>query len=207
MEQTDRKAHWERVYGARRSDEVSWYEPEPTRSLELLADAGVGPEAAVIDVGGGDATLVDALLARGYRRITILDLSGAARARARARLGPRAELVEWREGDVTRADLPRHAYDVWHDRAVFHFLTVAEDRRRYVDAAAEALRPGGTLVIATFAADGPTRCSGLEVARYAPEALAREFSDRFVLVRGFGDVHRTPAGAEQRFTFAVLRRA
>lgn len=207
MEQTDRKAHWERVYGARRSDEVSWYEPEPTRSLELLADAGVGPEAAVIDVGGGDATLVDALLARGYRRITVLDLSGAALARARARLGPRAELVEWREGDVTRADLPRHAYDVWHDRAVFHFLTVAEDRRRYVDAAAEALRPGGTLVIATFAADGPTRCSGLEVARYAPEALAREFGDRFVLVRGFGDVHRTPAGAEQRFTFAVLRRA
>jgi SAM-dependent methyltransferase len=203
----DRKAHWEHVYAATQPDEVSWYQPEPTRSLELLAEAGVGPATAIIDVGGGDATLVDALLARGLGRVTVLDLSGAALARARARLGLLASEVEWREADVTRADLPAASYDVWHDRAVFHFLTDARDRRRYVDAAAEALRPGGTLVVATFAADGPTRCSGLEVARYTPEALAAEFGDRFTLVRGFGDVHRTPTGAEQRFTFVVLRRA
>jgi 2-polyprenyl-3-methyl-5-hydroxy-6-metoxy-1,4-benzoquinol methylase len=206
VDASDRKAHWEGVYGARQSNEVSWYQPEPTRSLALLAETGFGPDTAIIDVGGGDSTLVDACLARGLGRVTVLDLSGAALARARARLGSRAAEVEWREANVTDADLPPQAYDVWHDRAVFHFLTDAEDRRRYVDAAAAALRPGGALVVATFAADGPAWCSGLEVARYSPEALAAAFGDRFAFVRGFGDVHRTPSGAEQRFTFAVLRR-
>ena len=202
----DRKAHWERVYTTRQSTEVSWYQAEPTRSLELLREAGAGPETAIIDIGGGDSTLVDAVVAGHLGRLTVLDISGAALARARARLGERAGEVTWVEADVTRAELPAHAFDVWHDRAVFHFLTEPEDRARYAALAAAAVRPGGTLLMATFAPEGPPRCSGLEVARYSPEALARELGDAFSLTRGFGDVHHTPAGGEQRFTVAVFRR-
>jgi SAM-dependent methyltransferase len=202
----DRKAHWEGVYATKQSTEVSWYQAEPTASIALLRAAGAGPAAAIIDVGGGDSTLVDAVVAEGLGRMTVLDLSGAALARARARLGPRAGEVCWIEADVTRAALPAHAFDIWHDRAVFHFLTAREDRERYAATAAASVRSGGTVLMATFAADGPRRCSGLEVARYGPEALARELGDAFTLVRGFGAVHRTPTGSEQRFTLAVFRR-
>lgn len=202
----DRKAHWEQVYDTRSSMEVSWYQPLPARSLELIREAGAGPESAVIDVGGGDSRLVDTLLEREFRRVTVLDLSGAALARARARLGAPAAAVIWLEADVTAAELAPAAYDLWHDRAVFHFLTDPQDRVRYVAAAARAVRPGGALIIATFALDGPTRCSGLEVVRYGPEELAREFGDSFVLLRSFGDVHRTPSGGEQRFTYAMFER-
>lgn len=201
-----RKLHWEHVYETKRPDEVSWFQPQPVRSLELVHAAGVSSGAAVIDVGGGDSTLVDALLSRGFRDLTVLDVSAAALARARSRLGDRAGEVTWLEADVTRAALPAGAYDVWHDRAVFHFLTDPEDRSRYVALAAQAVRPGGTLIVATFAPDGPTRCSGLEVARYDAEGLAREFAEGFVLTTGLTDVHRTPAGGEQRFTYAALRR-
>ena len=202
----DRKAHWDGVYTTTPSAEVSWYQAEPTLSLALLREVGVGPTSDVIDVGGGDSRLVDAVLAEELGRMTVLDLSGAALARARARLGARAGEVTWLEADVTRAALPASAFDVWHDRAVFHFLTAPEDRARYAAAAARAVRPAGTVILATFAPDGPTRCSGLEVARYTPEGLARELGDAFSLVRGFGDVHHTPAGREQRFSAAVLRR-
>jgi SAM-dependent methyltransferase len=201
-----RKLHWEQVYESKRSDEVSWFQPQPVRSLELLDAAGIGSDAVTIDIGGGDSTLVDALLDRGFRDLTVLDVSAAALARARSRLGDRAAGVTWIEADVTRAGLPAGAYDVWHDRAVFHFLTDPEDRSRYVALAAQAVRPGGTLIVATFAPDGPTRCSGLEVARYDVEGLAREFAEGFVLTAGLTDVHRTPAGGEQRFTYASLRR-
>ena len=202
----DRREHWDGVYTTKQPTEVSWYQAEPARSLELLAEAGAGPDTAIVDVGGGDSTLVDAVLARGLGRVTVLDISGAALARARARLGARAGEVAWVEADVTRAELPAHAFDVWHDRAVFHFLTERDDRARYAAVAAAAVRPGGTLLMATFALDGPTRCSGLPVERYDAEGLARELGDAFALVRGFGDVHRTPGGGEQRFTVAVLRR-
>ena len=201
-----RKLHWEHVYETKRPDEVSWFQPQPVRSLERLDAAGVTPGAAVIDVGGGDSTLVDALLGRGFRHLTVLDVSAAALSRARSRLGDRAAGVEWIETDVTSAELPADAYDVWHDRAVFHFLTDPGDRSRYVALAARAVRPGGTLIIATFAPDGPARCSGLEVARYDADGLAREFAEGFVLATGLADVHRTPAGGEQRFTYATLRR-
>lgn len=201
----DRKAHWDEVYTTKPSTEVSWYQSEPTLSLALLREVGAGPTSAVLDVGGGDSRLVDAVLAAALGRVTVLDLSGAALARARARLGARAAEVTWLEADVTRAALPAGAFDVWHDRAVFHFLTAPEDRARYA-AAAAAVRPGGAVLLATFAPDGPTRCSGLPVARYTPEGVARELGDAFALVRGFGDVHHTPAGREQRFSVAVLRR-
>lgn len=203
---TDRQAHWEHVYRTRQPTEVSWFQTEPARSLALLAEAGVGPASAIIDVGGGDSTLVDALLARGFRDVTVLDLSASALARARERVGASGQGVAWLQADVTRVGLPAGRFDAWHDRAVFHFLTGPADRARYVAAAHDALRPGGTLVVATFAADGPTRCSGLDVARYDDEALAREFGDGFGLERGAREAHRTPAGVEQRFTYAVLRR-
>jgi SAM-dependent methyltransferase len=202
----DRKAHWDGVYTTKASDAVSWYQAEPSLSLALLREAGTGPRSAVLDVGGGDSRLVDAVLAQGLGRMTVLDLSGAALARARARLGARAAEVDWLEADVTHDELPARAFDVWHDRAVFHFLTAPEDRARYAAAAAAALRPGGTAILTTFAPDGPTRCSGLEVARYTPKGLAEELGDAFALVRGFGDVHHTPAGREQRLSVAVLRR-
>ena len=168
----DVKAHWEHVYRTKQPATLSWYQAEPARSLELIAGAGAGPDSTIIDVGGGDSTLVDALLSRGIGRLTVLDLSGAALDRARARLGALAERVTWLEADVTRATLPAGACDIWHDRAVFHFLTHAEARRSYIATAMRALRPGGSAIMATFALDGPTRCSGLDVVRYSPESLA-----------------------------------
>lgn len=201
----DPRSHWEGVYERSSPMGSSWYQHEATRSLELLVSLGVGPASNIIDVGGGDSTLVDGVVARRMGRITVLDLSRTALQRARTRLGSMAVPVTWMEGDVLRADLPSHSYDVWHDRAVFHFLTDREDRLRYVAAATSALKPGGAIVIATFALEGPERCSGLQVARYDAELLAREFGDAFSLVSAVHDVHRTPSGEEQRFTYAVLR--
>jgi SAM-dependent methyltransferase len=201
----DLKTHWEGVYERTPPKASSWYQPEPTRSLELLTDLGVGPASRIIDVGGGDSTLADAVVARRLGHVTVLDLSSTALRRARTRLGAHAAEVTWMESDVLQARLPSHSYDVWHDRAVFHFLTDRGDRARYVAAATSALEPGGAVVIATFALDGPERCSGLRVARYDSELLAREFGDAFALVKAVHDVHRTPSGAEQQFTYVVLR--
>jgi ubiquinone/menaquinone biosynthesis C-methylase UbiE len=200
------KAHWDGVYGSKAPAELSWYQPKPTRSLELLDQLGVGPTTAVIDVGGGASTLVDALLDQHLGSITVLDISGTALELAKARLGPRNTSVKWIEADITRADLEAAAYDVWHDRAVFHFLIDGEDRRRYVAAASCALRPGGAAVIATFSRQGPSRCSGLDVIQYDSELLAREFGSEFVFERSLDDVHYTPSGGAQHFTFTVLRR-
>ena len=201
------KAHWEAVYGSRAPTELSWFESRPARSLELLAQLGVSASAAIIDVGGGASMLVDALLDLGFDNLTVLDISRAALEHARARLGARVALVEWMEADVTRADFSARArYDVWHDRAVFHFLTDVDDRRRYVAAASDAIRPGGAALIATFSPQGPARCSGLDVVRYDSEQLARELGSQFSLESSVDDLHHTPTGAEQAFTYTVLRR-
>ena len=202
----DRKQHWETVYETKQSSDVSWFQLLPARSLELIAATGAGPGSSIIDIGGGDAMLVDALLDLGYKQITVLDVSGAALTRAQRRLGARAADVRWIEDDITAAALPSRAYDVWHDRAVFHFLTDAVDRARYIRMATEAVRVGGTVIIATFARDGPTRCSGMEVARYSPEDIAEAFGDAFALRRGLADMHTTPTGGQQRFSYAVLQR-
>jgi ubiquinone/menaquinone biosynthesis C-methylase UbiE len=201
----DSSAYWERIYERSSPMSSSWYQPEASRSLELLAGLGVGRTSNIIDVGGGDSTLVDGLVARAMGRVTVLDLSRTALQRARTRLGSTSEDVSWIECDVLRADLPSHSYDVWHDRALFHFLTERDDRLRYVAAATSALKPGGAVVISTFALEGPDHCSGLQVARYDPEMLAREFGDAFSLASAMRDVHRTPSGADQQFTYAVLR--
>lgn len=202
----DRTQHWQHVYATKPLTDVSWYQPHPARSLELIGGSGAGLEAPIIDVGGGDALLVDALLDRGHTQLSVLDVSRAALDRARHRLGTGAAAVTWIEADVTQVVLPAAAFAVWHDRAVFHFLTTADDRARYVATATTAVQPGGTLIVATFALDGPARCSGLDVARYSPQQLAAEFAAGFRLERGFADVHVTPTQAEQRFSFAVMTR-
>ncbi|HTI65690.1 MAG TPA: class I SAM-dependent methyltransferase [Gemmatimonadaceae bacterium] len=202
----DPKIHWEAIYTTKWPSEMSWYQPFPTRSIELLLSAGAGRDSAIIDVGGGDSRLVDALLEREFRDVTVLDISAKAIERARARLGARADAVKWIEADVRNAELAAHGYDVWHDRAVFHFLTQPDERAAYVTQVCRALRPAGTLIIATFALQGPTRCSGLEVARYDASGLARELGEEFVLQDSLTDVHRTPSGVEQVFTYAVFQR-
>jgi SAM-dependent methyltransferase len=202
----DPKIHWEAIYTTRRASEMSWYEPFPTRSIELLSSAGARRDSAIIDVGGGDSRLVDALLEREFRDVTVLDISAKAIEHARARLGARADAVKWIEADVRNAELPARAYDVWHDRAVFHFLTHPDERAAYVAQVSHALRPAGSLIIATFALQGPPRCSGLEVARYDASGLARELGDEFVMQESVTDVHRTPSGVEQAFTYAMFQR-
>ena len=203
----NRDEHWNRVYETKASNAVSWYQATPVRSLGLLDAVGAGPDTAIIDVGGGDSTLVDALLARGHRNVTVLDISPAALDRAAARLGPESGAVRWIAADITAAELPAAAYEIWHDRAVFHFLVDASDRARYRAAVARSLRPGGHVLMSTFATDGPPRCSGLDVVRYDPEDLLQEFGNDYALVSGGHDDHQTPAGRTQRFTWAILQRS
>jgi SAM-dependent methyltransferase len=206
VEREDRRSHWDALYAAKAPQEVSWYQVAPVTSLELIARAGKGPLARIIDVGGGASTLVDGLLDAGHRRVTVLDISARALARARGRLGARAADVTWLEADVTRWT-PGQAFDVWHDRAVFHFLVGPEDRRDYLEAMTLALAPGGQAVIGTFAADGPDRCSGLPVRRYEPETLAKELGDDYRLLDSAHEDHRTPSGKLQRFQFSRFARA
>ncbi|MBV6342920.1 class I SAM-dependent methyltransferase [Candidatus Magnetobacterium casense] len=201
----NRKDHWEGVYTNKLHTHVSWYEEYPEVSLKLIGAAGIAPDANIIDVGGGASTLVDTLLGHGYQRITVLDISASAMANSRQRLGEQAHRVKWLEADITEVKLPEQ-YDLWHDRAVFHFLTDAGDRRKYVRAVKQSLKPGGHLVVATFAIDGPQKCSGLDVVRYSPESLHAEFGDDFELLESFGIDHVTPAKGMQRFTFCRFRR-
>jgi len=197
--------HWDGVYRSKAPDKVSWYRPHLERSLELIEGAAPGRDAAIIDVGGGESTLADDLLARGYRSVAVLDVSRVAIDAARARLGRRAREVQWMVADVLQAVLPRAAYDVWHDRAVFHFLTGAAERAAYVRQAARAVKPGGHVIVATFGPEGPATCSGLEVVRYDAQALHDEFDGRFRLLSSDTELHRTPAGAEQQFLYCLCR--
>ena len=195
------KAHWERVYASKATTAVSWFQEQAATSLRLIQSAGLPLEASILDVGGGASVLVDDLLAVGCRELTVLDLSGAALAAARARLGARAEPVRWIEGDITRVELPAAAFDLWHDRAVFHFLTDPEDRQAYARQLEHALKPGGHLIIATFAEDGPERCSELPVMRYSASDLQAEIGAGFVLLHNEKEAHQTPGGALQSFTY------
>lgn len=199
------RTHWNEIYRSRGPDQVSWFEPEATVSLEMIERVLPDRNASIIDVGAGASTLVDGLLAAGYHDITLLDLSGAALAQARQRLGDASDAIAWREGNVLSVELAAAGFDLWHDRAVFHFLTTPDDRARYVVQLRRALRPGGNVLVATFAEDGPARCSGLEVARYSPERLHRELGDDFRMLASQRHVHETPWGAPQAFTYALLR--
>jgi ubiquinone/menaquinone biosynthesis C-methylase UbiE len=201
----DPRAHWQKVYETKKPTEVSWYQPAARVSSSLIRRVAPDRSAAIIDVGGGASTLVDGLLAAGYSSVSVLDVSSAALAQASERLGGDAARVTWLEANVLDAALPASAYDVWHDRAVFHFLTEAADRERYVKQVRRSVRPGGYVMVATFASDGPTKCSGLEVARYAPEELHGEFGSDFQLVDSAREEHHTPTGAVQPFIYCLCR--
>jgi SAM-dependent methyltransferase len=200
------KSHWENVYETKPPDSVSWFQQHAERSLDLIRQSGIPVCGRVIDIGGGASTLVDGLLAQHYEQLTVLDLSGAALAAARHRLGPLAEKVHWIEADITRHELPENGFDLWHDRAVFHFLTEPAARAAYVGSVLRAVKPGGYVIVATFADDGPTRCSGLPVARYRPDELHAEFGERFTLLRHEKESHLTPTGAVQSFLYCFCRR-
>ncbi len=201
-----RKAHWETIFQEKAADSVSWYQAHLTQSLSLIERSGVGKDGAIIDVGTGSSTLVDDLLAQGYRHVTALDISAGALQVSKDRLGPQAGKVNWLEADILDAKLPVAGYDVWHDRAVFHFLTDLAERQRYVKTATAALKVGGSLIIATFAADGPEECSGLLTARYTPEGLATEFGMVFRLVETVAEAHQTPWQSIQSFVYCRLQR-
>jgi 2-polyprenyl-3-methyl-5-hydroxy-6-metoxy-1,4-benzoquinol methylase len=201
------KSHWEGVYRSKAADQVSWYRPHLETSLRLIEQAAPDLGSAVIDVGGGESTLVDDLVVRGYRDVTVLDISQAAIDVAKARLGRRAATVRWITGDITRVELPAARYDVWHDRAVFHFLTEQGQRQAYVHQVARAVRPGGHVIVATFGPEGPTTCSGLDVVRYDSDALHGQFGPQFELLDHLTEVHETPWGATQQFLYCFCRLA
>lgn len=203
----DSKQHWERIYTTKTPDSVSWFQEHADQSLRLINNTRLGKDAAIIDVGGGASKLVDDLAAEGYTDLTVLDLSSAALAVAKQRLGKHAEDVHWMEGDITCAEFPVYRFDVWHDRAVFHFLTDPADRRAYVERVMHAVRPGAHVIIATFAEDGPDKCSGLPVMRYQPETLHAEFGDAFLLVEHEKEMHHTPSGTVQQFVYCYCRKA
>ena len=201
----DLKSHWEQVYRAKGPDQLSWFQPEARMSRELIEQVAPDRDVHILDVGAGASTLVDGLLASGYRRLTVLDLSDAAIQQAKHRLGPAADAVTWMVDDVLAASLASASVDVWHDRAVFHFLTDPADRVRYVSQVLRIVRPGGFVLVATFAEDGPTRCSGLEVARCSATALHAEFGPAFRVVDSRREEHHTPWGASQAFTYCLCR--
>ncbi|WP_202405560.1 MULTISPECIES: class I SAM-dependent methyltransferase [Halomonadaceae] len=200
------KNHWETVYGNRSDPETSWFQEHATQSLQLIHTVQPPLSASIIDIGGGTSPLVHDLIEAGYTNLSLLDLSGKALTRAQSKLKDRDPGITWWEGDITEAALPPDGYDLWHDRAVFHFLTHPSDRRQYTDAASKAIKPGGHLIVATFADDGPTECSGLPTCRYSPAALEAEFADTFECLQCQKENHRTPNGVEQPFVYCLFRR-
>ncbi len=201
----DAKSHWEKVYTTKSPESVSWYRLHLETSLALIERAAGGLEASIIDVGGGESTLVDDLLARGYRNITVLDVAPTAVEVTRKRLGSAAAQVHWLVADITEVDLPPCVYDVWHDRAVFHFLASGEQRAAYIRQVARAVKPGGHVIVSTFGPEGPVKCSGLEVVRYDAESLHGEFGFRFRLIESSKKLHQTPSGATQQFLYCYCK--
>jgi ubiquinone/menaquinone biosynthesis C-methylase UbiE len=202
----EKKEHWENVYATKSQDQMSWYRDHLDNSLELIIHTGVGKDAAIIDVGGGSSTLVDDLLDRGFADVSILDISGTAISKSKERLGASAQMVNWIVADITEADLPVDRFDLWHDRAVFHFLTDPNDRRKYVDLVMRALKPDGHLIVASFGLKGPPKCSGLDVIRYSPEMMQGEFGGQFALIESLDEIHNTPFGTTQEFVYCYFKK-
>lgn len=197
---SDWKDHWERLHAEKNPAEVSWYQLHPEYSLSLIGDTGIGTTASIIDVGGGASTLVDHLLTTGYRDITILDIARTAIEQTQQRLADHSQRVTWVESDVT-SYTPGQRFDIWHDRAVFHFLTLEDDRNRYLEVLDKALKPDGQVIIATFSESGPSQCSGLEVVRYSPTTLSHALGSGFRLVETLTEEHHTPNGGLQQFVY------
>ena len=204
MGEGGRQAHWENVYTTKSENEVSWFQQRPAPSLDLIVQAGATRESAIIDIGGGASRLVDNLVEQGFEDVTVLDLSAAALAAARNRLGAAAQRVRWIVADATSWE-PARAYDIWHDRAAFHFLTDADDRDAYIARLGRGLRIGGHAIIATFALDGPEKCSGLPVARYDSAGLGRTLGAAFELIHTERHEHATPWDSRQNFQFSIFR--
>lgn len=202
----NQKQHWETIYATKKPNEVSWYREHLDNSLKMILRTGVEKSGAVIDVGGGSSTLVDDLLEKGFSNLSVLDISGKAIETSKRRLGDKAGFIEWIEADITNVRLPEKAYDVWHDRAVFHFLTEREDRRKYVELVMRSLKVGGHIIVASFGLDGPAKCSGLDVVRYSPRALHAEFGGDFKPVKSLTETHRTPFGTTQEFVYCYCRK-
>lgn len=205
MSDVSRRAHWENVYNTKGESDVSWFQENPAPSLELIDLAGVTPGSSIVDIGGGASRLVDALIDRGFENLTVLDLSEAALTTAKTRLGDKALNVQWVAEDVTMWE-PSQTYDLWHDRAAFHFLTDPVDRTAYITCLRKSIRRGGHAIIGTFALDGPERCSGLVVARYDAGSLAGTLGEGFELLDTRPHEHVTPWGSKQRFQFSTFRR-
>ena len=202
----DAKTHWEAIYASKAPDSVSWYRPHLETSLALIERAAMGNKSAsIIDVGGGESTLVDDLLARGYENITVLDVSQVAMEVTKKRLGRAAKQVRWITADITQVQGELPSCDVWHDRAVFHFLMAAEQRIAYVRNVANTVKAGGHVIVSTFGPEGPTKCSGLEVMRYDAESLHNQFGVHFRLVESSKELHRTPLGGTQQFLYCYCK--
>jgi SAM-dependent methyltransferase len=197
----DLREHWERIYGTKSPTEVSWFRPHLETSLSLIERVAGDRSASIIDVGGGEATLVDDLIACGYRNITVMDISETAIEQTKKRLGPLSSQATWIVGDILRTPLPECSFNVWHDRAVFHFLTNPADRRAYVRQVIASVQRGGHVIVGTFGPEGPKKCSGLDVMRYDAESLHAEFGARFRLIESTKELHRTPWGTQQQFLY------
>lgn len=201
----DTRTHWEKIYTTKAPDQVSWYRPHLETSIDLIERSISDRSAPIIDIGGGESTLVDDLLARGFQNVTVLDVSQVAIDATKQRLQQVAGRVHWVAADVTRVQLHPAAYDVWHDRAVFHFLTAPEQRAAYVRQVAHSVKTGGHVIVSTFGPEGPTKCSGLDVVRYDAESLHEEFGTRFRLVESSKELHETPFGTTQQFLYCYCR--
>lgn len=201
----DTRTHWEKIYTTKAPDQVSWYRPHLETSIDLIERSISDRSAPIIDIGGGESTLVDDLLARGFQNVTVLDVSQVAIDATKQRLQQVAGRVHWVAADVTRVQLHPAAYDVWHDRAVFHFLTAPEQRAAYVRQVTRSVKAGGHVIVSTFGPEGPTKCSGLDVVRYDAESLREEFGTRFRLVESSKELHETPFGTTQQFLYCYCR--
>ena len=200
----DAKEHWESIYQTKKPNEVSWYQDKPNTSLKLIAEVGLGKNASIIDIGAGDSKLVDNLLDIGFRNITVLDISSTALEKAKKRLGNRADAVKWVVSDLREFETSDR-YDIWHDRAVLHFLTAEEDINKYVEVIRRFLKPNGYLILSTFSENGPKRCSGLDIKQYSEDSVKELFSN-FEHVKSFEEEHLTPLGASQIFIYSIFRK-
>lgn len=205
MENFDRKKHWENIYATKELESCSWFQPNPHTSLELIDSVNLSNSAKIIDIGGGDSSLADFLLQRGYSDVTVMDISAAALERAKLKLGERAMKVKWMEGDASDF-YPNEKYDLWHDRAAFHFLTEPSEIANYVRTAKNSLVDGGILIVGTFSENGPKKCSGIEIKQYSQEDLSNIFRDGFTRIKCINTDHPTPFGTVQNFTFCVFRK-
>lgn len=205
MNEFNRKKHWETIYQTKNFDEVSWYQPKPETSLSLFEKYKIDENANIIDVGGGDSFLVDHLLALSYKNITVLDISKNAIEKAKKRLGDKAKSVNWIVEDVTSI-YPSEKYDVWHDRAAFHFLTNESEVRHYTEITSQSIAKNGLLILSTFSEQGPKKCSGIEIKQYSSKALVAQFKDNFEKLECFTINHQTPFDTEQNFVFCTFKK-